>query len=277
MDTILHDLSPSAVVQAFHANHTSLWSQLFAALPVNELRAEPGLFWIKTGIGHDIFKRGMQMFIDTTSPRGEIGEIVRDCQQNRWPFLWHLGAASGVPNGSAILEGYGMTHYETEPIMALDLLKLAEDVEINHQLSIQPVTNEEQLWQVIRLWEDGSPESAVQSWFTCYAGLCFRPESPLHTYMGTLDGKLVATSEVFFGGGVALIGGVNTLEDYRRQRIGTSITLTALQKAQKQGYRVAILSASPMGINIYRRLGFQEYGTFSTYLWHPQADFSEEG
>lgn len=194
------------------------------------------------------------------------------CQQNRLPFLWHLGAASGIPNGSATLEGYGLTHCETEPIMAMDLLRLDEGIAVTPQLVIQPVTTEEQLWQLIRFWEAGNPEDAVQLWYTCYAGLCFKRESPLQLYVGMLDGKLVATSEVFFNGGVALIGGINTAAEYRRQRIGTSITLKALQTARQQGYRVAVLTASPMGINIYRRFGFQEYGTFSTYLWHPQPE-----
>ncbi len=33
------------------------------------------------------------------------------------------------------------------------------------------------------------------------------------------------------------------------------------------GYRIGILHSLPMGFNVYRSLGFQEYCKFSTYLW----------
>jgi len=103
-------------------------------------------------------------------------------------------------------------------------------------------------------------------------GLHLDRHSSLRLYLGTLAGKAVATSEVFFGGGVASVQSVGTLPVYRRQGIGAAMTLKALQEARRQGYRIGVLTASPMGINLYRRIGFQEYCTFSTYLWHPPSE-----
>ncbi len=154
--------------------------------------------------------------------------------------------------------------------MAVDLLKVKENVPQARQLVIQPVTTEELLRQWIRVWEFGSSEEVFRLWFTCYSGLCFRRESSLHLYLGIVDRHPVATSEVFLDGNVALIGAVNTLTSHRHQGIGTALTLKALQAAQERGYRTGVLTASPMGITIYRRLGFREYGSLSTYLWHPQ-------
>jgi len=57
-----------------------------------------------------------------------------------------------------------------------------------------------------------------------------------------------------------------TLLDLRRQGVGAAITLAA---ARDQGYRVAALTASPMGISIYPLLGFRAFCAFSTYEWHP--------
>lgn len=37
------------------------------------------------------------------------------------------------------------------------------------------------------------------------------------------------------------------------------MTTQALQQALHQGYRVAVLFASPMAVPLYTRLGFQEY------------------
>jgi len=49
------------------------------------------------------------------------------------------------------------------------------------------------------------------------------------------------------------------------------MTLMAAREARQAGYRIGILTASPMGINIYRRLGFKETCIVGTYEWARQA------
>ena len=51
----------------------------------------------------------------------------------------------------------------------------------------------------------------------------------------------------------------------RSRDLASAMTLMAAQTARSQGYRIGVLTASPMGINIYRRLGFRECCTVSTY------------
>jgi predicted acetyltransferase len=50
------------------------------------------------------------------------------------------------------------------------------------------------------------------------------------------------------------------------------MTLHAMHTARQAGYRIAVLTASPMGVNIYRRLGFYECCTISTYAWSPPGN-----
>ena len=84
---------------------------------------------------------------------------------------------------------------------------------------------------------------------------------------GTIAGEPVATVALFLGAGVAAIEHVVTIPQVRRQGIGAAITLMAAQEARAQGYRISVLTSSPMGFNIYSRLGFREYCTFRTYEW----------
>jgi len=98
-----------------------------------------------------------------------------------------------------------------------------------------------------------------------HAYLGLGPDLPWRYYLGTFQGKPIATALLFFAAGVAALHSVVTLPEARYKGIGTAMTLAALREARREGYRVAILTASPYGVRIYRRIGFREYCTISRY------------
>jgi GNAT superfamily N-acetyltransferase len=269
VNTILHDFSSVKLSQALDANEMAFWTLLFRHFPGAQLHNEPGILWFETGLRHDVFNRVIQtsLVLDTCSVAVE--RVLGYFRQHRLPFLWHLGPSSSPANVGSLLEDSGMTHYETEPGMAVDLLRLNEDLPVASQLTIHRVTTNELLEQWIRVWEFGSSEEIIRLWLTLYSSSCLGRESPLRLYLGMLDGEPVAASGVFFGAGVATIGPVGTLPHHRRQGIGAAMTLMALHEARRHSYRIGVLTASPMGITTYRRIGFQEFCTSSIYLWHP--------
>jgi ribosomal protein S18 acetylase RimI-like enzyme len=95
----------------------------------------------------------------------------------------------------------------------------------------------------------------------------FKYNPSVHYYLGVLDDKPVATSLLYLGGGVAGIYYVATLPEARRRGIGSALTVAPLLQAQARGYRIGTLQSTPVGLNLYRRLGFREYCVFYAYFW----------
>lgn len=269
VNTILQNFSAVELSQALDTNEIECWTLLLRHFSGAHLHADPGMFWFETGICHDVFNRVIQTSLGQDTCAVAIERVLGYFRQRRLPFLWHRGPSSAPANLGALLEGAGMIHYETEPAMAVDLLRLNEELPVASHLTIHRVTTNELLEQWVRVWEFESSEEVIRLWVTLYAKACLDQASPLRLYVGLLNGEPVATSGVFFGAGVAAIGPVGTLPHHRRQGIGATMTLMALHEARRQSYRIGVLTASPMGITTYRRIGFQEFGTSSIYLWHP--------
>jgi len=192
--------------------------------------------------------------------------------QRKRGFQWFLGPSSSPKNYGDILLTHGLRLEEEEPGMAVDLHMLHEDILLSSRITILPVTDQGQLEQWIRVWLFPVPEKVVRHYIAGYRHVPLDSTSPLQFYLGLLDGKPVATVCVFYDGSVAAVHYVVTLQEARQQGIGGAMTLLAARAARERGYRIAVLTASPFGINIYRRLGFREYCTFSTYGWSPEEE-----
>ena len=72
---------------------------------------------------------------------------------------------------------------------------------------------------------------------------------------------------LYLGAGVAGIYNVATLQEVRRQGIGSALTVAPLLQARAWGYHIGTLQSTPMGLHLYYRLGFREYCTFQAYFW----------
>jgi len=116
----------------------------------------------------------------------------------------------------------------------------------------------------------GVREEFEDIWYDFFVEAIF--DMRFRTYLALLNGQPVGTSQLFLSAGVAGIYNVTCIPEARGQGIGAAVTLAPLLQARKLGYRISILQASQRGYSVYRRLGFQDFGKLSVYLWEHKTD-----
>jgi GNAT superfamily N-acetyltransferase len=193
------------------------------------------------------------------------------------PLVWMTESAMQPPALGTHLEAYGFTYTEGLPGMAADVRALNEDVPTPPGLTIAGVGDREMLKKWLHPYAIGFRLPAFRNrCFEIEAGLGLRHDLPRRHYVGVLKGEPVASSTLFLGAGVAGIYNVATVPEARRQGIGAAMTLATLREARALDYRIGILHASSMGLNVYRWLRFKEYCRLSAYVWTSETTRSEE-
>jgi GNAT superfamily N-acetyltransferase len=245
--------------------------------PKVELSIGRYLTWLMTDLP-DFF---MNLVVSTRLPSEDADELIESAlahfkSMNIRKLSWL--AHEGVPSTetSTALLAHGLTFresYATE--MAVNLSTLPEEQPIHPDLRIVPVVDGYALRQWIHVASIGFKigEKFEQVWYDFFVDAIFSPQ--FRTYLALLDGKPVGTSQLFLSEGVAGIYNVTCIPEVRGQGIGSAVTLAPLLKARELGYRIGILQASKQGYSVYRRLGFQDFGNLSLYLWENDPGMSE--
>ena len=265
MSDILHDLSVSALVAAIKASPIE-WRRTLGRSPTVEFYDSPGVTWLLTGLPTPSLNTVLLAQVEPEDV-DEIIDRTRAHFESRGvtTVSWWIHPDTQPADLGLHLVDHGLTYREGAPGMAVDLLALNEDLPTPAGLAIKLVEDTTALkqWAYASILGFGLDETYVDPWFDLFAALGF--DLPLRNYLGILNGKPVATSQLLLGAGVAGIYVVATLPGARRQGIGAAITLAPLRHARALGYRIGILHASRLGEGVYRRLGFQEYCRMSHY------------
>jgi ribosomal protein S18 acetylase RimI-like enzyme len=255
MDKILNDFSVRALAAAIEANLFAYF-QFLGRSSFVEHYDNPNMTGILTGIPHPFMNGILRLKIPSDQA---IEEALTYFNSQKVPFLWWMGSATQTSDWKTCLEAHGVVCDKHIPGMAVDLSALNEVHSSPPGLIIKPVGNMETLEQ----WVEGAiigyelPTGCKARCIKLFASLGF--DFPLRNFVGLMDGKPVAGSQLFIAEGVAGIYWVSTVPAARGQGIGTALTLAPLQEARTMGYRIGILQSSEMGLGVYRRLGFEAY------------------
>jgi GNAT superfamily N-acetyltransferase len=211
-----------------------------------------------------------------------IAELAEAYARAGSGFVWWVAPSDGPPDLGARLARAGLTLEGNAPAMAADLADVPLEEAPPPGLEVVPVTDPATLDEFL--------EVIAADWLE-YTGGDYTPtqretlaawqrEIPLRfpgepvplRWIGRVDGRVVATSRVCIGAGVAGLYAISTLAAHRGHGYGRALTIAALRAAASTGFRIGVLQASDLGYGIYRRLGFRELFTYDVWVKRGPAE-----
>ena len=269
MKDIVGDISDTRLIKTVIKANWENYHYCLGRSPTVELSVGKYLTWLVTSMP-DHF---MNLVVCTELPKQGVNELIGNAlshfrSRNITRLAWLTEEGVPAMEIKKYLEAHGLTFRESFATeMAADLTGLPENKSFPNGLKIVPVEDEATLrkWIHVASIGFGVPIDVEDIWYGFFAeAVC---ERPFRTYLALLNGEPVGTSQLFTSAGVAGIYNVTCMPQARGRGIGPAVTLAPLLEARQIGYRVGILQASSMGYKVYKRLGFQDFGKLSVYLW----------
>jgi ribosomal protein S18 acetylase RimI-like enzyme len=192
-----------------------------------------------------------------------IDEVVAWFDERDLPFVWRLGPIDQPSDLRDRLLARGFTlDPDDMPGMAAPLARLPA-VELPKGATVERVRDA----PTFRQWLDvvvagfGMPQQMGDA-FARFELIGFGDELPTRTLLARLDGRPVATALGVLAGGGLVIANVATLAEARGRGIGRAITLATMHEGAESGASMAVLQSTELGLNVYRALGFEEFGRY---------------
>ncbi len=183
------------------------------------------------------------------------------------PFSWWLSPGDQPDNLANLLLEAGLQEDYSELAMAADLSQLSAGDLAPKGLQIRRAQTTDELDDFAKIisvmWTPPDPE--VVRFYELAAPAILRPDSPMWFYVGYVDETPVVTGEATVGDNVVGLYNICTLPDYRQRGFGTAMTIQPLIDARAKNCKTAILQATEAGSRVYRKLGFETFGTITEY------------
>jgi ribosomal protein S18 acetylase RimI-like enzyme len=256
------------VTRAIEVNLWEYW-KLFGRLSDANLHDTPELLRVSTALPFPFLNGVVRTNLTPDRVDATVVATLDHFQQRNVPALWLIGPSSQPADLDRMLVAHGLSHISDDPGMAMDLHRLNDNIPSPIGLVIERVDDA----TALRIWCGFTDQADLtNALFELSMAIGFGIERPLSHYLGWLNGQPVATASLVLGGGVAGICNVMTIPGAQRQGIGSLMTAVPLREARSKGYRIGVLQSTKMGVNLYHRLGFQEYCTISIYQWQQQQN-----
>jgi GNAT superfamily N-acetyltransferase len=274
-------LKPGAGRPASHVDHkaavraveANLWAMHrdFARVPGAEVHDEPGLLWYAVPSRSSWLNGASRTDLSGPAADKAIQLVVDTIQRLGRNMKWHLGPSTRPADLASRLAGAGFEPTEVDiPGMAVPVDAVVRAPQPDG-LELGVVRDEPDLLDWLDAFHQafGSnpnvPTGRGHWWFAAFASLALG-DGPCRLFLGRVEGRPVACSLAFVGGGAVGLYGIGTVPELRGHGYGSAATIAGIDWGRDQGLDLAILHASELGEPVYRRLGFEPVCQISQWL-----------
>jgi GNAT superfamily N-acetyltransferase len=241
--------------------------------PIGEVFREDGAVWFITGRpSHDdngILRAGLS----ENHPDETIERRLAPFKSRALPMMWWFFTPIGGlrSNIERALDAHGLTPASDRPGMGI-ALSVFHAPPLPQGVSTHRVHDEEMfaIWVEVVGRAFDSPDFATGPSTVANRALGFGDDAPFRHFLCRVDETWVGASTLSLGAGVAGLGNISTLPEWRGRGIGTAVAAAALTEAKGMGIGIGALSADEPGVPLYEKLGFVTVSRHLTYV----GDFS---
>jgi ribosomal protein S18 acetylase RimI-like enzyme len=170
----------------------------------------------------------------------------------RW--TWQISPLDRPSDLAARLAAAGFAQVNRLPAMALDLTDVSSRPALSVDVREVRAPADLEAWLTVRHANHPLDEATRHAWLRTQPPI---PDPALRQFVArAAGGRPAGSMTLFLDGETAGLYHVDVIASARGQGIGTAMTLAALTAAKASGARVVLLTATELGMRLYRRLGF---------------------
>lgn len=228
----------------------------YVASKLHNMRTEniKGVSVVDTALSSDTFNTAFGGQIEDHIAQ----EVFLYYKKTNQPMAWWIGPSSTSEHTEKCLEKAGFVLNELDIGMVCHLAQIIESQSPEKLTIRQCVTPEDydDFGEVLASIFD-PPDEQVKVFYKKMATLSSEETKDMLLFVGYEEKHPVATSCLFITN-VAGIYDIATRPEKRNLGYGSAMFYHTLIESQKRGLHKSVLQASPDGLNIYKRFGFEE-------------------
>lgn len=205
----------------------------------------------------------------TAEQFAKASEIIEQYHQAKTPFTWCTITNDNNQFEKTFFEKTGLQHFETAIGMLIDLttFNIANRASDNEQF--QEVTTETNVLNVVEIIKKAFDLSLID--LAKYQSIWELNQEQKISYFTTLmkNQVPVSTGNLYFESELAIIDDIATHPEHQKQGYAKEMLIHLLNQAKKANYHYAGLVATPDGLPLYKKLGFESQQLyFNVYTMH---------
>jgi len=254
--------SKEKLIKAIEANlnvHMTYFAQYLNQV---DLIRVPGFTIVNSSLPDDTFNYVLDADFSSNDANKKIKQVTDYFIRKKSPFSWWLGPYDKPADLANHLEKNGYMNTENNVAMYFDLDAWDGHVTTPSGLQIIQAKDEQTLQDFALVL--ASDETSFKKYFSWIAKI-LTDDDPIEYYVGYINGKPVVRGLSCYFAQVAGLHWLSTIPSERRKGHGQAMQAYRLKRAKERGYHIAVLQASQEGHSLYKKIGYNECGTFKEF------------